>query len=204
MMDAVRFTPEGRRTAMRLAIVLLPDAEGSAACTRYARELVAGHRPRVVLGPEALPHVTLVHVETDEDPAIAWEETRRALPASLDLAFLALGLLRYDTPYNAPPADPATMAWLIVPCTSALRDAERAALGLAWVRRGAVTTSNEDAFQPHLTLAIWEGDGTAGTGAGACALPRDVLGRVGVRAQLALGVIGANGAFQETLFASEG
>ena len=76
---------------MRLAIVLLPDAEASAACTRYACELAAGHRPRVVLGPEALPHVKLVHVETAEDPASAWEETRRALPASLPLGFVSEG-----------------------------------------------------------------------------------------------------------------
>jgi hypothetical protein len=88
------------------------------------------------------------------------------------------------------------MAWLIVPATPALRAAEQTALDLAWVRRGRVTTANADRFQPHVTLAIWDGDPSPAT----AALPRDVLGRTGIEARLALGIIGANGVYERTLF----
>lgn len=178
---------------MRLGLVLLPEREASNACERLSRALVGGRSPRVALGPNAAAHITLAHVETQAEPAAAWEESRHALEHGYRVDFLALAFLRYDTPYNAPAASPATMAWLIVPATRALRGAEQKTLDLSWVRAGTVTTGNGDKFQPHITLAIWEGEPVL-------ELPSDIVGRTDVEARLALGVIGANGACERLLF----
>lgn len=180
---------------MRLGLVLLPERRASDACVQVATDLVRGRAARALVGPGALPHVTLVHVESDEDPAVLWREAAAAIAPEHVLDFLCLGLLRYDVPYNAPPAAPGTMAWIIIPCARALRDAEQIALGLPFVGRSQVTTGNGDRFQPHVTLAIWDGEGAVE----AAALPRELFGG-GVRARLALGVIGANGTYERSLF----
>lgn len=174
--------------------MLLPEERASRACEAYARALVVDRAPRAVLGSDALAHVTLLHVETDEDPSGLWAEAVAGLPRSMRLDALALGLLRYDTPYHAPAADPATMAWLIVPCTEALRAAERRAAALPFVARSEVTTSNGDRFQPHVTLAIWEGEAPPSP----VRLPEELFGPM--EATLALGVIGPNGTYQRTLY----
>lgn len=180
---------------MRLGLVLLPDASASEACVRFGASLVRDRTVRAVVGPDALPHVTLLHVESDDDPAAFWEEAKEKIAPSFTLDVLALGLLRYDAPYNAPPATPATMAWLIIPCTRALREAEQAALALPFVARSRVTTGNGDAFQPHATLAIWDGQVAPHW----TSLPTDVIGAARMKTHLALGVIGPNGTYQRTL-----
>jgi len=182
---------------MRLGLVLLPDEEASASCVRFAEMIVGDHTPRVVVGPDALPHVTLLHIESDEDPQTFWREAKGAIAPAFSLDVLALGLLRYDTPYNAPAADPATMAWLIIPCSRALREAEQIALGLPVVTRARVTTGNGDLFQPHVTLAIWDGE----TPPYSAVLPFEIFGGRCMTARLALGEIGANGTYRRTLHA---
>lgn len=181
---------------MRLGLVLLPDEASSASCVRFAEMIVGDRTPRVVVGPEALPHITLLHIESDEDPAMLWREAKDAIAPAFSLDVLALGLLRYDTPYNAPAADPATMAWLIIPCSRALREAEQIALGLPMVSRSRVTTGNGDLFQPHVTLAIWDGE----TPPYSAVLPFEVFGGKRMPARLALGEIGPNGTYRRTLF----
>lgn len=181
---------------MRLGLVLLPDPVTSAACVRHAASLIEGRRVRVVVGPSALPHVSLLHVETEDDPAALWEQARVALPARLPLDLLAQAFLRYDEPYNAPPAPPGTMAWLIVPASPALRGAEQIALDLPFVRGSIVTTSNGARFQPHVTLAVWDdvvGPGTFG-------LPAGLVGARDVQTRLALGIMGPDGAHTRTIF----
>ena len=167
---------------MRLGLVYLPAAAASAAMVSFARDLVVGREARMVVGENALPHLTLLHVETDASPALLFEAAKAKLPARLRFDVVSLGLLRYDTPYNAEPAPPATMAWLLVPNTEALRNAE-------------VTTGNGDAFVPHLTIAMWEGH-----------LPpttfdptRDDVFTKGIEGALALGTIGKNGTFERVL-----
>jgi hypothetical protein len=183
---------------MRLGLVVLPPAEIAAACVSYAESLTIGRDARMVLGKEKLPHVTLLHVESDEDPAALFAEAQAVLPPTIALSFLSLGLLRYDTPYNAPmpvPARAATMAWLVIPCTSLLRAAEQRALGLPFVSRARLTTGNGDAFQPHMTLAIWNDE----TPPGAFSLPKTLLSAPPFACRLALGVVGANGTYERTL-----
>jgi 2'-5' RNA ligase len=179
---------------MRLGLVLLPPPDIAQACVRYAEELVRGRRPRMVLGEGRAPHLTLLHAETDVAPEQAWGEAIAVLAPTLRFDLLALGLLRYDTPYFAPAAPPATMAYLIVPTREELRAAEKAARTLSWATR--VTTGNGARFQPHFTLAIWEGE----EGPAAVRLPKDLIGRVDIEGRLALGVIGPNGVYAETLF----
>ena len=183
---------------MRLGLVLLPEPSVSEACIATSRALVAARSARVVLdATRALAHVSILHVELDRcDPAAAWAETEASLPREAELSGMSLALLPYTAPYNAP-HDPrtATMAYLIVPCTAALRAMEERALGLEWVRAGRVTTGNGDRFQPHVTLAIW--DGAVWPARDDLAAP---LARRGpFRARLALGVIGENGVYRETL-----
>jgi hypothetical protein len=177
---------------MRLGLVYLPEKNASDACERLSAELVANRSARVQLGPGVKAHITLLHVETEEDPASLWSECG-SLDDCVRLDLLALAFLRYDTPYNAPPAGPATMAWLIVPATRFLRAAEQHALALPSVRRARVTTANDDAFQPHVTVAIWEGDHPI-------APPKELAPLKGIEARLALGTIGANGVYERTLF----
>lgn len=180
---------------MRLGLVYLPAAAASAAMVSFARDLVVGREARMVVGENALPHLTLLHVETDASPALLFEAAKAKLPARLRFDVVSLGLLRYDTPYNAEPAPPATMAWLLVPNTEALRAAERVSLGLPGFRNAEVTTGNGDAFVPHLTIAMWEGH-----------LPpttfdptRDDVFTKGIEGALALGTIGKNGTFERVL-----
>lgn len=180
---------------MRLGLVYLPDVRASAAAVRCAEGLVAGRTPRVVLGPTRLPHITLLHLETEIDPARLWADAS-GLDARLSYRIRALDLLRYDTPYNAPPAPPATMAWLMVEGSPALLEAERRAMAMPSVAAaGRVTTANGERFVPHLTIAIWEGP-PASTSA---ALPAE-LAETSFEARLALGVIGANGVYERSLF----
>jgi len=175
----------------RLGLVYLPTPEVSARIVRYAHALVTGLSARVVVGPAALPHLTLLHVETDRPPAEVFAEARETVPARCRFGIGALGLLRYDTPYNAPPAPPGTMAWLMVPCSEALRAAERAACASPAFRGMTVTTGNGDTFQPHLTIAMWDGHEAPRT----FAPPADLLPCGDLEGTLALGVIGENGTF---------
>lgn len=185
---------------MRLGLVYLPDAASSEACVRLSSRLVERGVPRVTLGPGRLPHVSIVHVESDADPGLLWREAERALPKQLTMTFAALAFLPYTEPYNAAHAvlAPHHMAYLIVPCTSALRDAEAAALTLPEVSRTGTTTGNGDDFMPHVTAAIWEGQAPSDL----LALSSDVVPRRGVVGSLALGVIGPNGVYERTVFAA--
>src|SRR4051794_6590970 len=112
---------------MRLGLVYLPDEVSSRRCVELSQALVRGRNPRVVLGEGRWPHVTLLHVETEAAAGELWAEAKPVLPVTLPMAFAALAFLRYERPYNAPAATsagPATMAYVIVPCTAALRSAE--------------------------------------------------------------------------------
>lgn len=207
---------------MRLGLVYLPEPDVSAACVAYARALVRERTPRMVVGPGALPHLTIVHVESADagradgaDGAggeggeggpepIARALLERALaagvPPTCTFDVQALGLLRYDAPYNVPlegaSPGPATMAWLMVPCSAALRSAERAAV--AAVHPRPITTGNGDAFQPHMTIAMWEGHAGA-----PFEPPLELLPRAGVAGTLAVGLVGPNGTYVRTLAAAE-
>lgn len=183
---------------MRLGLVYLPDEVSSQRCVELSQALVRGREARVVLGEGRWPHVTLLHVETAAAAAELWAEAKDALPATLPMAFAALAFLPYERPYNAPAtmgAPPATMAYVIVPCTAALRSAEERALALSFVQRAEITTGNGDRFMPHVTAALWEGEvGPAQVLLGRGAIEREVSGT------LALGVIGAHGVYARTLF----
>jgi hypothetical protein len=181
---------------MRLGLVYLPEESGREACVRFGKSIVGERTPRAVVGADALPHVSLVHVESDEEPEVLWREAKASIAPVVALDVLALGLLRYDTPYNAPPAaGGATMAWLVIPCSPALREAERGAVGLPFVLRAGATTYNGDLYQPHVTLAIWDGD-LAPRGR---ELPQDLFGKR-MTARLALGVIGPDGTYVRSLY----
>ncbi len=179
---------------MRLGLVYLPSPEVSDLCVRYAASLVKDLSPRVVVGAQALPHLSLLHAETDRSPDSLFAEARAAIPAYCTFDVVSLGLLRYDTPYNAPPAAPATMAWLMVPCSEALRSAERAATALPGLSGVPITTGNGDDFQPHLTIAMWEGHTPPTTFE-----PAELIPKKGIHGTLALGVIGPNGVYTRTL-----
>ncbi len=181
---------------MRLGLVYLPSPEVSARCVRYAESLLEGLTPRMLVGPGALPHLSLLHVESELPPQRLFDEALGALPPRCTFDILALGLMPYDDPYNAPPASPATMAWLIVPCSASLRALERAAVALAVLRGLPITTGNGDDFQPHLTIATWEGRRAPL----AFAPPVDLIPTKGLEGRLALGIIGANGVYERTLF----
>jgi hypothetical protein len=190
---------------MRLGLVYLPSPKISDLCVRYAASLVNDLSPRVVVGAQALPHLSLLHAETDRSPDSLFAEARTAIPAYCTFDVVSLGLLRYDTPYNAPPAPvldrrgsapstPATMAWLMVPCSEALRSAERAAMELPGLSGVPITTGNGDDFQPHLTIAMWEGHTPPTTFE-----PAELIPKKGIQGTLALGAIGPNGVYTHTL-----
>ena len=182
---------------MRLGLVYLPSPEAREHCVRFARSLVEGLTPRVVVGEGALPHLSLLHAETERSPERLFEEARERIALTCTFDVVSLGLLRYDAPYNAPPAVPATMAWLMVPCTEALRAAERAAVSLPGLTGETITTGNGDDFQPHLTIAMWEGHT-----APVAFEPSDLIPRKGIPGTLALGLIGPNGVYEKTLFSA--
>lgn len=182
---------------MRLGLVYLPDATSSDACVTLSEALVRSVRPRVTLGRDGQPHVTLLHIETDVDPAACWRAFAERVPHEATMAFAALAFLRYDVAYNAPPATlPGTMAYLIVPCTTELRAAEERALECDVVRASRVTTGNGVRFMPHVTVAIWDGECVPSD----VVLSPTVVGRAGVIGRLALGAIGPNGAYERTFF----
>lgn len=173
---------------MRLGLALLLDGETETACVRYAERLTRERETLVMVGATARPHVTLLHADTDADPNTLWEQACAALDPSYRLEMLALGLLRH-----APTA--GHMAWLIIPTTPALREAETRALALPALRGAHIATENGEYFQTHLTLAIWRGAAAPAT----AELAPDLIGRRDLHARLALGEIGPNGTFVRTL-----
>jgi hypothetical protein len=184
---------------MRLGLVYLPPADVSFAITQYAQRIVSGLDVRMTVGPSALPHLSLLHLETDGttvDPARIWADAIGALPTTIAFDIVALGLLPQDTPYFAPPAPPATTAWLMVACSERVRATERIAMALPSLAGIQVTTQNGDRFQPHLTIALWEGRATPHF-----EVDPDVVPRRDVEATLALGEIGPNGVYKWSLFA---
>ena len=183
---------------MRLGLVYLPSPDVSRDCVAFAESLVTSVKPRMVIGPDALPHISLLHVETDNSPQAIFEEAREVLPTSCSFDILGLGLLRYDTPYMAPAAGPGTMAWLVVPCTAGLRSAERVAVSLPVLRGILTTTGNGDDFQPHLTIAVWDGLVPPSS----FAPPATLVPSRGLEGRLALGAIGPNGVYMRTLFSA--
>lgn len=182
---------------MRIGLVLLPT-ETTARELEALSQRVAPDAPstRVVLGPGRAAHVTLLHVESDDDPEILWREAARTLPHRIEVDPVGLAMLHYAVPYNAPPAPPGTMAWLILQTTPTLRAAETAALALPSLRGRPIPTGNGARFQPHVTLAIWEGAAPPSV----WLLPEPL--RPPFEATLALGVIGPNGVYARTLFAA--
>lgn len=180
---------------MRLGLVWLPPEPISARFCRFAEALTREKRPRIVVGPNKLPHLSLLHIETEESPETFWQEAKAALPSTCPIELFSVGVLRYDTPYNAPAAEPASMAWLLAFCSPALRAVERASLALPSVARARLTTHNGDQFQPHFTIAIWEG-----VPGNIDPLPKDIADEARFDGRLALGVIGANGVYERTLF----
>lgn len=181
---------------MRLGLVYLPPPALSARMVAYAASLVEGLSVRMLVGEGALPHLTLLHLETEATPHDLFAAAKNALPATCSFDVSALGLLRYDAPYNAEPAGPGTMAWLMVPCAPALRAAEQAAVALPAFRDIPITTGNGDAFQPHLTIAMWDDHRAPAS----FAPPADLIPLAGIVGTLALGVIGKNGTYERTLF----
>lgn len=174
---------------MRLALVYLFDPEIARACVRFAATIAAGRAAVACLGEHALPHLTLLHADTHEAPERIWQDARDRLPAEATVEFLALGALRqHDSPAGG------GMAWLVVPCTPTLRAAEQHALGLPSLQNAEIVTCNGDRFQPHVTLALWDGDTTPA----ALELPADLVPRRGVVGRLALGAIGPYGTYLRT------
>lgn len=178
---------------MRVALVYLFESAVVDTCERVAERLCAGRSVLACVGRNAAPHLTLVHVEVpgNGDLDTIWREAVRDLPALVTLEFLALGTLAYEPAAGA-------MAWVIVPCTPALRAAEQAALALPSLRGLPVMTQNGEHFQPHLTLAIWQGS----TAPQPIELPRELLPRQGVVGRLALGEIGPHGTYLRTFQAT--
>ena len=88
------------------------------------------------------------------------------------------------------------MAWLLAYCSSRLRAIEQIALDLPSVQRARITTGNGEQFQPHFTLAIWDGS----PGAVDVALPEEIAAEPRFDGRLALGRIGPNGVYEESFF----
>ena len=174
---------------MRLALVYLFEAEISRACVQLSARIAASCDAVAQLGEQAQPHLTLLHVESNGDPAAIWREAVDRLPSELTFELLAFAALRQDvSPIGG------GMAWLVVPCTPALRDAEERALALTSLRGSRLHTLNGDRFQPHLTLALWDGEPALPV----LPWPNDLVPRQGVRGRLALGEIGPYGTYRST------
>lgn len=171
----------GTLGGVRLGLVLLFDDDFGAACVAYSAALLRERSAIMQLGEQALPHVSLLHADTDRAPAEIWADASRHLEAEYTLETHSVALL--------PHGDSGRMAYLIVPCTPALRAAEVRALALESLQDAPIATRNGDSFQPHFTVAIWEGRDSIAT----TELPADVVPRTALVGRLALVEIGPHG-----------
>lgn len=184
---------------MRFGLVFVPEEDVRLACEELSARLVNGARPRATLGAGALTHITLAHFETPLAPSELWSTLRAKLPATMVVDFQGLALLAYDRPYNAPHRDEVgVIGWLCVLLSEELRRAEREAVAALSMLEGTITTRNGRFYNPHVTLAVWDGSGDV---AGALAHP--LVSRTGVACRLSLGRVGENGVL-ESLFETAG
>lgn len=168
--------------------MLLFDEAFATACERYASTLVHEREVLACLGPAAMPHLSLLHVDTERSPEQIWADATSALEPTYTIESHSLSLLPYQ-------GELGRMAYLIVPCTPALRRAEERALQLPSLRDAPVATRNGERFQPHLTLAIWAGPAPVAT----TELAADVVPREGIQGRLALVEIGNHGTCRRIL-----
>lgn len=173
---------------MRLGLVLLFDDGFAAACVAYSAALVEGRTARMQLGEQALPHLSLLHADTDRPPAEIWADASKRLEPEYTIETHSVALLPRDDA-------PGRMVYLIVPCTPALREAEARALALASLHGAPIPTRNGERFQPHFTVAIWEGPKSLATSE----LPVDVVPRTALVGRLALVEIGPHGTCRRVL-----
>ena len=171
-------------TDVAYGVVLLFDDALAAAITGYAAALGAGAGRRMVLGPDAPPHVTLAHATCDRDVALAWwSRCRGMLPDAVPVRFHGVSLAPvpagdYYVPEGGVYAglealpDPELHRWH----RAVVRHARDLGAGLL----GAVG----DAFRPHVTLGVLTGGPVLVTPPDPAMLSpatglRPVLGRLG-------------------------
>ncbi len=72
---------------MRYNVALISDKDWATACTKEARKLCEGYAQGYLLGPGALPHITICQFETDDanSPSQVWELLQEQPISFLDI-----------------------------------------------------------------------------------------------------------------------
>ena len=165
-------------------IVLLFDDALAAAVVAYAGTLGAGPDRRMVLGPDAPPHVTLAHATCDRDVALAWwRRCAAVLPASVPVRFHGVSLAPVPVGDHYVP-EGGVYAGLEALPDPALHRLHRAVTGHARELGAALLGAVDDDFRPHVTLGVLTGGPVLVTPPGPALLRpagglRPVLGRLG-------------------------
>jgi hypothetical protein len=176
---------------MLLGLALVPSDEDSRALVDYAEAVGRLGHAVAHLGLGALPHVSVIHVWTRDDPAEVWA----GVPGQdVECVVRPAGLHVYPftAAYNAA-GSVSSVAEVPIEVDDAFAELRRRVLASRVPQRGEVTVGAPGPFRPHFTLAVFDGRLS-----GSVPLPSFSFRPMPCR--LHLGIIGAHGVLERTLF----
>lgn len=135
---------------MTICIYLRPAPEIESLAERYAADLATLVPASMVLGPSALAHITLVHLDGVDDRA---DEIWAAATEVLDPIYGVDGPF-YLSAIPFPDRSEHNYVRLEVSRSAAFEQAQRDLLALAGRFRANVTNFAGPAWRPHVTLAV--------------------------------------------------
>ena len=138
---------------MAYGVVLLPDARTAAVLTELSHGIGHGARPLHQLGPQAPPHVSVLHLDVPEERAGEVAAYARANPVSLKVK--VIGLLYVPVPrgdYYVPGG--GTYFGVEVVRRPDLDALHREYLGFAAERGMSPLGAVGDDYRPHVTLGV--------------------------------------------------
>lgn len=138
---------------MAYGVVLLPDARTAAVLTELSHGIGHGARPLHQLGPQAPPHVSVLHLDVPEERAGEVAAYARANPVSLKVK--VIGLLYVPVPrgdYYVPSG--GTYFGVEVVRRPDLDALHREYLGFAAEHGMSPLGAVGDDYRPHVTLGV--------------------------------------------------
>lgn len=173
---------------MPYGVIVLPDKHFSSQVVAYVTSLTREQRLLFRVGDDAPPHVTIAHLECDEETAITW--WNEAAAPRHDLVDLRLSGLMFAPiaigSYYAP--EGGKYFGFEVVRTDELERLQRQVLEALPAGSTALTSGGHD-YLPHMTLGIFTDAPTL-----AIELPESIVNAT-TSGALALGELGAYGTF---------
>jgi 2'-5' RNA ligase len=189
----VNDTTNRKEWSVPYGIVLLPDQDTSQSLIRYAAQFTESDSPLMLVGVDAPPHVTLLHIDCSfKDAKFWWKSAVSKLDSVISIQLTGLAftpMLKGN--YYAPGG--GIHVGLEALRRSTLERAHRNVVYSANQVKGGILSPIGDDFRPHVTLGVLSSfPGTT------LDLPPEIVTRR-FHAKAALGKLGNYGTFPEIL-----